>query len=377
MHGDVIASLPPLPELPLPPVPRVAGPLAAPAPPPPREYPFLFDGTAVEYFRIWVVNLALSILSLGIFSAWAKVRTERYFYGNTRLAGVPFEYLAKPLPILKGRIIAVILFGGYVLAGQFSIGLQLGLALLIALLTPWLIVRGAAFRARYSSWRGLNFRFVPDYGEAYIRFLVLGIPLILTLGLLYPWVKGKQKEFIVENHRYGGTWFRFLLRPSQFYPPYLIAWGVCTAWMFLVSLLMVGMVVALVASNDGDSGAPPAWVIFGMVFFMYSGYFVVLAFLAAAISNLIYNHVEIDGRRFRSTLKGGRLLWIYFGNTLAILASAGLLIPWAKVRLARYRAECLSLFAADDFNDMRAERRSDVDATAAEVDGLFDIDIGL
>ena len=376
MHEDVIALPPPLPELPLPPVPGLR-PLPLPQTPGPVEYPFLFDGSAAEYFRIWIVNLALSILSLGIFSAWAKIRTERYFYGNTRLAGVPFEYLAKPLPILKGRMIAVILLGGYVIAGQYSLGLQLGLALLIAVLTPWLIVRGAAFRARYSSWRGLSFRFVPDYGEAYIRFLVLGIPLILTLGMLYPWVKGKQKEFIVENHRYGGSWFRFLLRPGQFYPPYLIAWGVTMAWMFAMSFLMVGVIIGGVAAGGANDGPPPTWLIFGMPILMYSGYFVVIAFLAAAISNLVYNHIEIDGRRFRSTLKGGRLLWLYFGNTIAILASVGLLIPWAMVRLARYRAECLSLFAIDDFNSMRAERRIDVDATAAEVDGLFDIDIGL
>jgi uncharacterized membrane protein YjgN (DUF898 family) len=376
MHEDVIASLPPLPAPPLPPVPRAPPPISPPAQAIPREYPFLFDGNAGEYFRIWIVNLALTILSLGVFSAWAKVRTQRYFYGNTRLAGVPFEYLARPLPILLGRIVAVILFGGYVIAGQYSIGLQLGLALLIALLTPWLIVRGAAFRARYSSWRGLKFRFVSDYGEAYIRFLLLGIPLILSLGLLYPWVKGKQKEFIVESHRFGGAWFRFLLRPSQFFPPYLIAWGVCMAWMTVFVFLIAGMAFVFSASGGG-SGPPPAWLIYAMVAFMYSGYFIVLAFLAAAISNLIFNHIEIDGRRFRSTLKGSRLLWIYFGNTVAILASAGLLIPWAMVRLARYRADCLSLFAADDFNGMRAERAVDIDAMAAEVDGLFDIDIGL
>lgn len=369
MHTDVIASLPPLPDPPLPPVPRAEA--------LPVEYPFLFDGNAAEYFRIWIVNLALGILTLGVFSAWAKVRTQRYFYGNTRLAGVPFEYLARPLPILKGRIIAVVLFAAYVIAGQYSIGLQLGLALLIAVLTPWLIVRGAAFRARYSSWRGLNFRFVSDYGDAYLRFLVLGIPLILSLGMLYPWVKGKQKEFIVENHRFGGSWFRFLLRPGQFYPPYLIAWGVVTAWMFFVSFVMVGVVFAMLAAGSENSGAPPAWLMIGMPIIMYAGYFVVLAFLAAAITNLVYNHVEIDGRRFRSTLRGHRLLWIYFGNTIAILASAGLLIPWAMVRLARYRAECLSLVAADDFNGMRAESSGKVDATAAEVDGLFDIDIGL
>lgn len=339
------------------------------------EHRFVFDGRAGEYFRIWIVNLALTILSLGIFSAWAKVRTQRYFYGSTRLAGVPFEYTAKPLPILKGRIIAVTLFSAYVLAGQYSIGLQLGLALFIAVLTPWLIVRGAAFRARYSSWRGLNFRFIPDYGEAYIRFLLLGIPLILTLGLLYPWVKGKQKAFIVENHRYGGSWFKFLLNPGQFYPPYLIAWGVVSAWMFVFMMVMVGVITASGGASSGQ--APAGWLMIGMMMFMYLGYFVVLAFLAAAIANLIFRHIDIDGRRFRSTLKGQKLLWIYATNTIAILLSAGLLIPWAMVRLARYRADCLSLLAADDFNNMLAERSTGVDATAAEVDGLFDIDIGL
>lgn len=366
---DAVPPVPPaLPEPPLAAVPR------PPSVPTIFEHRFVFDGRASEYFRIWIVNLALTLLSLGIFSAWAKVRSERYFYGSTRLAGVPFEYTAKPLPILKGRIIAVSLFSAYIVAGQYSLFMQLGLALLIAVLTPWLIVRGAAFRARYSSWRGLNFRFIPDYGEAYIRFLVLGLPLILTLGLLYPWVKGKQKAFIVENHRFGGSWFKFLLSPGRFYPPYLIAWGVLSAWMFVFSMIMVGVVMASAARNDG---APATWLVFAMTGFMYLGYFVVLAFLAASIANLIYNHIDIDGRRLRSTLKGRQLLWIYASNTIAILGSAGLLIPWAKIRLAQYRADCLCLLAADDFNGMLAERAIGVDATAAEVDGLFDIDIGL
>ena len=339
------------------------------------EHRFVFDGRAGEYFRIWIVNLALTLLSLGIFSAWAKVRTQRYFYGSTRLAGIPFEYTAKPLPILKGRIIAVSLLSGYILAGQYSIFMQLGLALFIAVLTPWLIVRGAAFRARYSSWRGLNFRFIPDYGEAYIRFLILGLPLILTLGLLYPWIKGKQKAFIVENHRFGGSWLKLLLRPGQFYPPYLIAWGAITAWMFIVSMLMFGVIAASESVRNGET--PGAWIVMGVPAFMYLGYFVVLAFLAAALANLVYNHIDIDGRRLRSTLKGRKLLWIYASNTLAILCSAGLLIPWAMIRLAQYRADCLCLLASDDFNGMVAERLIGVDATAAEVDGLFDIDIGL
>ncbi|MEO1140896.1 MAG: DUF898 family protein, partial [Pseudomonadota bacterium] len=65
---------------------------------------FSFKGTASEYFGIWIVNLLLSIVTLGIYTAWAKVRRLRYFYGNTWLDGHNFEYHAKPIQILIGRI---------------------------------------------------------------------------------------------------------------------------------------------------------------------------------------------------------------------------------------------------------------------------------
>ena len=61
---------------------------------PPGEYPFVFRGTGGEYFGIWIVNLALTVITLGIYSAWAKVRTRRYFYGNTYVAGHAFDYHA-------------------------------------------------------------------------------------------------------------------------------------------------------------------------------------------------------------------------------------------------------------------------------------------
>ena len=41
--------------------------------------PVEFSGRGGEYFRIWIVNLVLTILTFGIYSAWAKVRTKRYF----------------------------------------------------------------------------------------------------------------------------------------------------------------------------------------------------------------------------------------------------------------------------------------------------------
>ena len=69
-----------------------------------------FSGETGQFFKIWIVNIVLTILTFGIYSAWAKVRTHRYFYSNTSIEGHQFTYLANPIQILIGRIIAVVLF---------------------------------------------------------------------------------------------------------------------------------------------------------------------------------------------------------------------------------------------------------------------------
>ena len=101
----------------------------------------------------WGVVLLLSIVTLGIYSAWAKVRTERYFYAHTRLAGASFEYLASPIAILKGRLIAYAVVICLVLSAQFMPALYLLMVLTIGLLMPALIVWSLRFRARNSAWR--------------------------------------------------------------------------------------------------------------------------------------------------------------------------------------------------------------------------------
>src|ERR1700742_5249025 len=72
-----------------------------------------FTGTGASYFGIWIVNLLLTIVTLGIYSAWAKVRRLQYFYRNTQLADSSFDFQGSPIKILIGRVTAVLLFVGY------------------------------------------------------------------------------------------------------------------------------------------------------------------------------------------------------------------------------------------------------------------------
>ena len=51
-----------------------------------------FKGKALEYFGIWLANILLTVVTIGIFSAWAKVRRLKYFYNNTNILENSFAY---------------------------------------------------------------------------------------------------------------------------------------------------------------------------------------------------------------------------------------------------------------------------------------------
>lgn len=78
---------------------------------------FVFTATGPAYFRIWIVNLMLSVATLGIYSPWAKVRRLRYFYGHTLFDDSPFEFHGRPIALLKGRLIGVVLLASQRILG--------------------------------------------------------------------------------------------------------------------------------------------------------------------------------------------------------------------------------------------------------------------
>lgn len=125
-----------------------------------------FRGDAREYFRIWAANLCLTLLTFGIFSAWAKVRKKRYFYSNTVLDGTPFQYLGQPAPILKGRVIAAALFLVYYGSSNIFTSLMPYILAVGLIVAPWVVARSVAFNARNSAYRNITFSFDGNYQSA-------------------------------------------------------------------------------------------------------------------------------------------------------------------------------------------------------------------
>ena len=184
--------------------------------------PIIFKGKASEYFGIWIVNLLLSLVTLGIYSAWAKVRRKKYFYNNTLIDNVGFDYHANPIAILKGRIIALILFALYVYGKGSSPILAGILVLLFFVFLPWLIVRGSIFNSRNTSHRGLRFDFVGTVNKAARVFIGLPMLTIFTLGLIWPYIAHEKSQFLMSNHRFGLSQFEMRRVVKGFYKIYLI-----------------------------------------------------------------------------------------------------------------------------------------------------------
>jgi len=197
-----------------------------------------FTGSAREYFRIWIVNLFFTLITLGVYSAWAKVRKKRYFYGCTRLDGDSFDYFASPKTILKGRIVAVVLFVVYAFSVELYPASIWGFWALFLLALPWLVVRSLAFNARNSAWRGLRFDFAPTQNEA--ARVYIGMPLLvgLTAGLAFPWFAARQKQFVVSRHALGATRFGCEVPVRSFYATYLLGGLMLAALVVPLAMLM-------------------------------------------------------------------------------------------------------------------------------------------
>ena len=361
-----------------------------------ERHRFNFSGNAAEYFRVWIVNIALSIVTLGIYSAWAKVRNRQYFYGNSHLAGASFEYTANPVNILKGRLLVFAVFVAYNLAATFQPLVAGILVIFLIPLFPWMVVNAVRFNHRHSAYRNLRFHFDGTYGESAKVYIAWTLVMIVTFGLAYPYMAWRRKKFLVERSRYGNGQFEYRAEPGYFFVVYILA-GVFYAGVLVGIGVLMGGVVALVGSQGGEwfnqlQGASPesgeaegklAGILFmALMVLMYLGF--VLSFIVvntgvqAAVSNYVWSNTKVDCIRFKLEINLPRVIFIQVTNLLAIVASLGLLIPWAKVRMMRYKLACFTMIAdTQEIERFVGTARDAITATGDEFGEAFDLDLGL
>ncbi|MDI4497818.1 DUF898 domain-containing protein [Moraxella nonliquefaciens] len=356
----------------------------------PYQYNFYFYGTGSEYFRIWIVNLLLTIITLGIYSPWAKVRRLRYFYGNTELNDESFDFTANPKRILIGRLIAIGVYLIISVLGEFSPVIAAVGGLLIMALFPWLVRSTLRFRARNSQYKNVRFAFVGSLLAAYVLFgLVIFANLLITgagyvavnaqmvgtgvgifligFALLAPFAWRLFKSYQFDNTQFGEMAFAWHASMLDVYKAVLIPIGIA---------ILISIVGVVMAGLGGVIGSDFGVVVVLAVIGMYLMMLLIVPFTQACLHKVIWGNLTIGESEFvLNDFSIFRFAFIQFTNYLMIGLTLGLFTPWAAVRLHRYKTETLSLVSYDNFDELITPQMVEESALGEEIADVFDIDV--
>ncbi len=371
----------------------------------PNFIPITFGGTTRQYFKIYIVNMLLTILTLGIYSAWARVRTRRFFMGHTYIGKHNLDFDARPLSILVSRLIVVAILGGLLYAEITFDLVWSGVGIFLVgtlLLLPVALVRGRSFIARHTLHRTLRFRYRLEYRRAvilyfgYASFSVLYIYLLTQLAeseSLRPlaWLVAVFLGFIVilplllrfghriqiDQLQFGGLRVFHESDVKSYYRE-----GNKAFWMsilvtivfFLCSAIVFGVLGAIGALlGPSMAGFDISPVIIGFIAGMVGAMVGLLpmawcfALYRAVFTCLYWRSFRIGkDSRFESSFRWQSYAWLLLVNYTLIILSLGFMYPWARVRDYRYVAEHLEIrlgpetaaaysSAGDDLSPMAGE----------------------
>lgn len=322
---------------------------------------FEFRGRAGEWFGIWIVNLLLSIVTIGIYSAWAKVRAKKYFYNSTYCSGRNFDYHATGGQILVGRLIVIGVFIVFQVVASLFPPAGLALALILIALSPWLLVRAMAFNARNSSFSNVRFDFVGSVGKAALVYLLYPILMTLSLYTTFPLLDRAMKGYAIRNHRLGGAGFTFDVGVGPFYRAFLIAVLWVAAVGFVGAALTGFSLSAFGEAMRGSDQAPQAALLaVGLLYlFIFAAILPAALLYQALVRNAVYNAISLEGgHRFVSNVKAHELLWIVLSNMVVVVCTLFLMLPWAQVRMARYLADHTGVVPGGSLDEFVTRQRA-------------------
>ncbi|HFQ5143667.1 TPA: YjgN family protein [Vibrio vulnificus] len=378
-----------------------------------------FKGQGGEFFGIWIVNILLSVITLGIYSAWAKVRTKRYFYGNTFIAGDNFEYHAQPMQLLKGRLVALALVVIWVVANSFFPLASLVLLALFYVALPWLLWSNARFDSAMTSYRNVHFAFNGSLKEAYMSILgrglaslliiaiyiaivvasanasamvatLLGFGTLVLMFVLYAWVVAGIHQYFASGYQYGDWKFVAKIETGFFLKTYckamLIGFLTTVAFMIVMGTFVLGTDIMNIFAGEVDlleGKGDFAYVVltYLVTITMSLG---ITAYTTTRIRNYVFSRLSATAEaqsetefRFASTFGVWDYMSLIVTNFLLQVITLGLARPWVMVRTSRYVASHTGVIG--DMDTLKATDQDSAvkNAISDEVAQAFDLGLSI
>ncbi|MBQ0934854.1 YjgN family protein [Ideonella paludis] len=388
----------------------------------PRALDVRFTGSGSEYFRIWIVNLLLIVVTASLYWPFARARRLAYFQANTVIDGQPLGFHGDPWKMFRGYLMMLALAIVYSVASNVSPMAALVSVAVLALVWPALWRASMQFRLANTSWRGVRFAFKGTLGGAYGAMLPAFLPSVVLVGLgsfigapgeestlteaqserlsfwlglsmlafmlALPWALARIKRYQHQHYHYAGQTTQLSASTGQFY---VLAFKVLGVSLLLglvafsliaVVLLVGGGMAALTGLFGGEGGGKVSAALAAMTGLLVIGiyvtsFFVIGPYAVSRLQNLVWGHTQSADIRFGSDL---RLLPLAGRTALNLFLTAltlGLYRPFAVVAMTRLKLEAVSITVTGSVDDWVAEASAMNDASGDAAGDFFGMDMGL
>ncbi len=301
-------------------------------------YNLKFWGSGGTLLGIQIVNMCLTLLTLGLYYFWAKTRVREYLFSQSEFGNDRFVYHGTGKELFLGMLKAGLVFGvPYVALTVGPEVLEAGLALqvttnVLASLVfvsffPVALAGARRYRLSRTSWRGIRFSF-RGHTWAFVKLFWKGIVLtVLTFGLYYPFFDAQRQAFWISHSYVGNKGFAFDGKGKELFGS------------FLAAVLLLPLTIGLS-----------------------------LLWYSAKRKRYFWNRTFLDNGRFACTITAWPLFTLKLGNLLLLVLTLGLAWPWTTIRNIRFLYDNLTLEGALDLDAIVQDPR----AAAATGEGLAD-----
>jgi uncharacterized membrane protein YjgN (DUF898 family) len=283
-----------------------------------------FHGAGGTLFGIYIVNVLLTLATLGWYRFWGKVRVRNFMLSQTSFEGDRFAYHGTGKELLLGFFKALLFVGlPITVLGAVAelsqnkmvfVGIRIFTSVLLLVFIPVAIVGAWRYRLSRTSWRGIRFSF-RGRASAFVKVFVEGSLLsMLTLSLYYPFFQARQQRFMISQTHFGRRPFRFDGRGRDLFGAYLL-----TVLLFLPTL--------------------------GLYTFWFQ----------ARKTRYFWEHTFFEAARFRCTVTGRQLMNLTIGNWVILLVTLGLAWPWVVIRSTKFVFGYLTLAGPLDLDGIVQE----------------------
>jgi uncharacterized membrane protein YjgN (DUF898 family) len=371
-----------------------------------------FTGDGGVYLGVWLVNLLLMAVTLGLFTPFARRRTLKYFYGHTDVAGHPLEFTGSIRRMFVGFLLFFALYLAWQIAsgtGQVVATTLLGLG--AAILGPYIWGSAQRFRAGATRWRGIRGRFEASWPEVYAAnwpLLILigigvlvgialvalrgarfnavaagGLGVLVLLGVLFCIARltYNYARLRMTRTNFGGRIGQWSVSFDDWLKVSLQASGL----FLLLAVVVVGILamslggVSLLGLPDRKGAAVVTvvlLVIVGPVILLFLAGSPAMAWAQARTHVLVWNNAGLGtASHFRCNLQPRRFVALRLKNMLLTLLTFGLWRPFAVTSEYRMKLESVSLHVRGGLDQLVGQKVREQGATGDALADAFGLDL--